>query len=203
MQDLVVLVADKNMQATLRGALARPEAMGIRRISFDFRVHPGRDGGARTSGPALLAIEHRRFGHALLVLDLEGSGSDTDDPIKLELELDAKLGDQWSDRAKAVVIAPEVDVWLWGSDNALRDVFHWPPNTGAIRTWLMAEGFEFDGTGKPVRPKEALEAMVRVHHQARSSALYEKVAARISLRRCKDAAFVRLRTQLQSWFGSQ
>ena len=201
MKDLVVLVADKNMQATLRGALARPEALGIKSISFDFRVHPGRDGGARTSGPAVLATEHRRFSHALLVLDLEGSGSNTDDPVEQEHDLDARLSLQWKDRGKSVVIAPELDVWMWGSDNALRDVFRWP-RKGSIRDWLRAEGFEFDAAGKPVRPKEALEAMVRVHLQARSSALYEKVAAKISLKRCKDAAFVRLRTQLQRWFGS-
>jgi hypothetical protein len=201
MKDLVVLVADKNMQATLRGALARPQALEIRPISFDFRVHPGRDGGARTSGPAVLATERRRFSHALLVLDLEGSGSNTIDPVEVERELDARLGVQWEDRAKSVVIAPELDVWLWGADNALRDVFRWPLQ-GSIREWLLAEGFELDAAGKPARPKEAFEAMVRVHRQARSSALYEKVAAKISLKRCHDAAFVRLRTQLQRWFGS-
>ncbi len=170
MKDLVVLVADKNMQATLRGALARPEALGIRPISFDFRVHPGRDGGARTSGPAVLATEHRRFSHALLVLDLEGSGSNTEDRIALERELDERLSVQWEDRAKSVVIAPELDAWMWGADNALRDVFRWPL-PGTIREWLLADGFEIDAAGKPARPKEALEAIVRVHRQARSSAL--------------------------------
>jgi hypothetical protein len=202
MKDLVVLVADKNIQATLRGALARPEALGIRPITFEFRAHPGRDGGARTSGPDVLATEHRRFGHALLVLDLEGSGSHTDNPVEVERDLDAKLRVQWEDCAKSVVIAPELDVWLWGSDNALREVFRWPLQ-GSIRDWLLADGFEFDAAGKPVRPKEALEAMVRIHRQARSSALYEKVAAKISLTRCKDAAFDRLRTQLRHWFGSR
>ena len=201
MKDLVVLVADKNIQATLRGALARPEALRIRPITFEFRAHPGRDGGARTSGPDVLATERRRFSHALLVLDLEGSGANTDDPVEVEHGLDARLRVQWEDRAKSVVIAPELDVWLWGSDNALREVFHWPLK-GSIRDWLLAEGFDFDSADKPVRPKEALEAMVRVHRQARSSALCEKVAARISLKRCKDAAFVRLRTHLCQWFGS-
>lgn len=200
MKDLVVLAADKSIEATLRGALARPEALGIRPISVVIRGHPGRDGGARTSGPAVLAGEHRRFGHALLVFDLEGSGSDTSDPVELERELDAKLNLQWGGRAKTVVIAPELDAWIWGADNALREVFRWPL-PGSIRDWLLAQGFKIGADGKPERPKEALEAMVPIHRQARSSALYEKVAARISLKRCEDAAFVRLRTQLQRWFG--
>ncbi len=63
------MVADKNAQFALKGALARPKALGIRRIEFEFRVHPGRDGGARKSGPEVLALERRRFKHGLLVLD--------------------------------------------------------------------------------------------------------------------------------------
>jgi hypothetical protein len=72
MKDLVLLVADKNAQFALKGALQRPEALGIRRIEFEFRVHPGRDGGARKSGPEVLAMERWRFQNGLLVLDYEG-----------------------------------------------------------------------------------------------------------------------------------
>ena len=59
MQDLVVMVADKNAQFAIQGVLNRPEAMGIRRIQFKFRVHVGRDGGARKSGPEMLALGKR------------------------------------------------------------------------------------------------------------------------------------------------
>ena len=87
MQDLVILVADKNMQFALRGALCRPAAMGIRDISFDFRMHPGRDGGVRTSGPDVLAGEQRRFTHALMVMDHEGCGKPDAPALSLEQEL--------------------------------------------------------------------------------------------------------------------
>ena len=50
MQDLVLLVADKNAQFALSGALHRPQAMGIRSIELVFLVHPGRDGGTRKTG---------------------------------------------------------------------------------------------------------------------------------------------------------
>ncbi len=75
MQDLVVLTADKNIHFALRGALPRSEALGIRPITFDFRVHAGRDGGARSSGPEILRSQRRQFGHALLILDFEGCGA--------------------------------------------------------------------------------------------------------------------------------
>ena len=48
MKDLVILVADKTMEFTIRGGLERGQALGIRPIAFDVRQHPNRDGGART-----------------------------------------------------------------------------------------------------------------------------------------------------------
>ena len=78
MQDLVVLVADKNMQFALQGALARPQALGVRPFTFAFRSHMGRDGGVRTTGADVLALETTRFRHALMVLDFEGCGQERD-----------------------------------------------------------------------------------------------------------------------------
>jgi hypothetical protein len=199
MQDLVLLVADKNMQFALQGALARPQAMGIRPISYEFRSHMGRDGGVRTTGAMVLAREETRFMHALMLLDEEGCGQEGDS-LQLESELDRQLHDVWGDRAKAIVIAPEVDIWLWGTDNAMREALHWP-EAGSIRDWLQGKGFVFDAYGKPLRPKEALDAMRPIHKQPRSSALYEKITGKISLQRCTDPAFIRLRQQLQGWFG--
>jgi hypothetical protein len=200
MKDLVVLVADKNMHYALRGALARPEAMGIRQVATEFRTHIGRDGGMRTTGAELLARERNRFAHALLVFDLEGSGASEEQTAEgLERMLDEQLQAQWGQHAKAIVIAPELDIWLWGADNSLQDCLHWPLDE-TIRAWLQNKGFVFNAQGKPERPKEALEAMVRTHRQPRSSALYEKITGRISLRRCSDPAFCRLRDALRSWF---
>jgi hypothetical protein len=154
----------------------------------------------RTTGVELLARERRRFAHALLVFDLEGSGAPEGQTAEqLELTLDQDLQAQWGLNAKAVVISPELDIWLWGSDNALRQSLQWPFDE-SIRSWLQGQGFVFNAQGKPERPKEALEAMVRIHRQPRSSALYEKITNLISLRRCSDAAFGRLRAALRSWF---
>lgn len=200
MLDLVLLVADKNMQFALQGALSRPEALGIRPIAYEFRSHPGRDGGVRASGSRVLAGERNRFRHALMLLDFEGCGTQLLDPIALEQELDQQIRVTWNDEGKTIVISPEVDIWLWGSDNALREVFQWPLQEG-VRDFLHAKGFAFSADGKPLRPKEALEAMVPVHRQPRSSALYEKVTNKISLQNCRDPAFLRLRDQLRIWFS--
>jgi len=199
MKDLILLVADKNTQFALKGALERPDALGIRPINFAFRVHPGRDGGVRKTGPEILALENRLFQHGLLVMDYEGCGEEQTNATALEARLDKRLQAGWKDNAKAIVIEPEVDVWVWGSDNAVQEVIDWPAGQG-IREWLRNQGFSFDCNNKPIRPKEAMEEAMRKTRSPRSSALYQQIAEKISLRHCKDNAFARLRTQLISWF---
>lgn len=199
MRDLVLLVADKNAQFALSGALCRPEALGIRNIEFIFRVHPGRDGGARKSGPEMLNLESRRFRHAVLLFDLEGSGSELSDSLSLEQQLDSRLAATWQGRAKAVVIEPEVDIWLWGSDNAMQQVLRWTDPT-PIRAWLMERGFDFTVEGKPRRPKEAFEEIVRKCRLPRSSSLYSEITGKLSLQRCTDSAYQRLSAKLREWF---
>lgn len=199
MRDLILLVPDKNTEFTVRGALSRPEALGIREIDFQLLVEPGRDGGVRRRGSQVLGVQQARFAHALLLLDHEGSGSEIG-PVELEAQLDQSLSVMWGDRAKAIVIDPEVDVWMWGAETHLRSMVDWrfPED---IRPWLVAQSFVFAADGKPARPKEALEAAFRRAQTPRSSARYEQVARRISLTRCKDDAFLRLRTTMVGWFG--
>jgi hypothetical protein len=199
MKDLVLLVADKNMHFALKGALERPKAMGIRPIQYEIPVHPGRDGGMRKSGPEILALERRRFTHALAMLDFEGSGTDLANGKELEARLDHRLRSAWNTQAKAIVIEPELDVWMWGSDNAIQQVIRWPSGK-IIRQWLREHGFQLTSNGKPERPKEALESLLRELKIPRSSSLYQDIAGKISLAKCKDEAFQRLRRQLVAWF---
>lgn len=198
MLDLIVLVADKSMQFALEGGLSRSAALGIREISFDIIVHSGRDGGARTSGPDLLRIYRGRFRHALLVLDREGCGVDSP-AVAIEESLNGRLSEVWQSEARAIVIDPEVDVWVWGADNALSPILRWSQEV-TIREWLIARGFALDDQDKPLRPKEAMEAVLRFLRRPMSAALYRHIAGSISLAKCRDPSFRRLRSQLCTWF---
>jgi hypothetical protein len=199
MKDLALLVADKNMDFAMRGILNRHKALGTRSVSYEIRQHVNRDGGVRTTGPETLALLRQQFRHGIVMLDWEGSGSKAESAIALEQELDARLERTWGDRAKAIVIEPELDVWIWGSDNALVKILEWSEDQG-IREWLTGRGYAFDGSQKPMRPKKALnELMVWLNHP-RSSVLYERITGKISLAQCVDPAFRRLRSTLQSWF---
>lgn len=198
--DLIALVADKNMEFALRGVLSRHQALEIRPLIFQVKVHAGHDGGVRKTGVDILRLEQAAQNY-LLMLDYEGSGAGDSSPLELEgkmdLELQLKLNAK--DRSKAIVIDPECDVWMWGSDNSLAEILNWE-HALCIRDWLRAQGFDFRDTGKPMRPKEALEAVFRQVGMPRSSALYRAIASRVSLRNCTDLSFARLRSVLQDWF---
>ena len=199
MKDLVVLVADKNMEFAMRGILDRPKALGARPIDYKLIPHPQHDARVRTSGPEFLRGHNHQYWHGIIMLDWEGSGVDQDESIELENELDARLGLLWGDRGKAIVIEPELDVWVWGSEKLMRQVLEWEQNI-EIREWLAGQGHEFDRNGKPSRPKEALEDLMYKLGEPRSSMFYQKLTARQSLTKCVDPAFGRLRTTLRSWF---
>lgn len=198
MHDLIFVVADKNMHFALRGAMKRPKALGIRPIRVDFLVHPGRDGGVRKTGPNLLSLKRSSAHHGILMLDYEGCGA-AESPEAVERELTQRTASTWGDRGAALVIEPELDAWMWGAENTLKTALGWS-DPGSIRDWLRAQGFGFDDHEKPQRPKEALEAVLRKLRKPRSSTVYEDLAGKLSLTRCVDPAFVRLRTTLQRWF---
>ncbi len=201
MRDLLLLVADKNMEFAVAGVLRRYEALGIRSVDFEVKVHAERDGGVRTTGAEILTRYAGSFQLSLMMLDLEGSGSKCIDAVELETELDRKLELIWGDRAKSIVIEPEVDIWLWGSDTALQNVLRWSKQI-AIRRWLQNCGFLIDDNGKPIRPKEAFEIVLRECRCPRSSSIYQKITSTISLRNCTDSAFQRLAGKVREWFAA-
>lgn len=101
MQDLIALVADKNMEYTLRAGLKRHDSLGIRLISFEILQHVQRDGGVRSTGPELIRLKRRSFSHALVVFDYEGSGAQAP-PEVIEARLDDELRPVWGFNAKAI-----------------------------------------------------------------------------------------------------
>jgi hypothetical protein len=202
MKDLVFLVADKDMQFALNGGIKRHEALNIRQITFDFLPHPQHDPGVRTTGVSMLNLVKNKYSHALLILDFEGSGTDHSSATALEEELDHELSLNWSNNAKAIVIDPELEVWMWGSDNAM-EVHIGRPDQSGIRPWLKTKGFQFNANEKPLRPKEALDLVLKNNHRPHSSAIFDLIASNISLQNCKEKSFLRLKKQLQTWFPIQ
>lgn len=202
MKDLIVLTACKDGEYALRGLLSRPEAMGIASISVEYLQHPNKDPGCLKNPGAILRSQARLYRYALVIFDREGSGDDTAGAgASLEKEVEEKLNAcGWSNRARAVVIEPELETWVWSTSTEVDSVLGWTGRNPHLRDWLRERGlFPAKGT-KPARPKEAMASALREARRPWSARLFEHLGQRVSVKRCEDESFARLLSILRNWF---
>ncbi len=198
MKDLLCLVADKDMEAAMAGLLGRPQALGIRRITCEVVVHPRRDPGVYRKGVEFVRSLATQYQHGLLLLDADWEGA----PKDLQAELDRALAqvglDNWG---RAIVIVPELEVWVWSDSPHVDNALGWSGRQPSLRSWLEQHGLWSGGDRKPSEPKRAIERVLWEVRKPRSSAIYRSLAATVSLERCQDPAFGKLRDTLRKWFG--
>lgn len=200
-RDLIALVADRVMLGVLAQVLQRPESLGIRPIDSLVIADSRHDPGCAKMGVRRLGKYARDFDHAILMFDHEGSGRERESPEEIEASLDAEFRrSAWGDRARAVVVAPELEVWLWGGSPHVDGVIGWTGRSPSLRSWLAEEGWWPQGAPKPPRPKEAFQAAARETRTVPDPRVMEEIARRASHRRCSDRAFLRLRDTLRTWF---
>jgi hypothetical protein len=204
MNDLAVLVADKNTEAALAALLARPQALGIRPITARIFVHPRRDPGCVNEAHLFLRPFVQKYRHALIVFDHEGSGREELPAPELAAAIRERLEESgWRERGQAIVIAPELEVWVWSPSPRVAQCIGWGDREPGLRDWLADAGHWPMNQAKPRRPKEALEAALREIRRPRSSALYSELATRVSLRGYDEPAFAALTATLQRWFPGE
>lgn len=198
--DLVVLVADKNIEHSVRGLLARPQDLGIRPVTSKIYVHPQRDPAVARKPQEFLRPFSGDYDRALVVFDHWGCGLEDRAPAQLEAGVrQLLLANGWDGRADAIVIAPELEAWVFSGSPLVETCLAWagPPQ---LRQWLEGQGLWSQQHLKPADPKKALEAVLAKLRRPRSSAIYEGLAAVVGLDQCQDAAFNRLKTVLRKWF---
>lgn len=201
-KNLVILVADKNMEFAVRGILARRNALGLREISFNLYVHPERDPGCLNRGHDFLRPFAKSHARALILLDHDGCGRESVSAEQLETDIESRLSQSPWEGCAAIVITPELENWVWTDSPHVDAVLGWTGQNPSLRSWLTARGYWQQGEIKPRAPKAATEAAMRVVRKQRSSSLYADLAGKVSLERCSDRAFVKLKATLRSWFGS-
>ncbi|MBF7083210.1 hypothetical protein IT084_09515 [Desulfallas sp. Bu1-1] len=200
-KDLVVLVADRNMEYTIKGLLTRRRALGIREVTFDCFVHPEHDPGCLLRGHDFLRPLIRNYTHTLIMLDHEGCGQEHISRKTLEKQVEERLmRSGWDDRAAAVVIAPELEIWVWSNSPHVDQITGWAGRTPDLRSWLVQQGFTETYHTKPNRPKNAFEEALKLAGKARSSSLFYQLARSVSLESCANPAFVKLKVTLKKWF---
>ena len=61
MKDLVILVADKDLEHAMKGLLSRPEALGIRAVETDIFVEPQHDPACARHGVEFISNFSRQY----------------------------------------------------------------------------------------------------------------------------------------------
>ena len=207
LRDLVVLVPDADIEQTVRGLLDRSDDLGIRAIRWTVTRHPERDPGCRVRAMELLRPFVSSSRYALVVFDQEGCGSSKPRETIQSL-VESKLSSNgWMDRAKAIVIDPELEVWLWNGSPDVAEELGWGRDYSGLRAHLASKDLWPLAAVKPPDPKRAArEAMkvARVRKRARRSpAKFRRLASRVAspvLSNCQDPAFLELISTLRDWF---
>jgi hypothetical protein len=202
--DLVVLISDKNMEFAIKGILGRNRSLHIREICYQCYVHPHRDPGCLREGHLFLKPFVNRYQHAIILFDHEGCGKDTLPREELETKVENCLTETgWGNRSVAVVIDPELEMWVWSDSPNLDSILGWEGRSPTLRDTLRKKGLLREGLIKPSQPKETMEFALRSVHKPRSSSLYQQIAQKVSLDRCVDPSFIKLKTTLQKWFPAE
>jgi len=199
--DLIVVTADIDAAGAIRALLDRYHALSIRKITATVDRYVGRDSGCYHRAHEYLRPFIGQFHYALVVFDRHGCGNESQSRVALEDDVEERLHrNGWADRCAAIVLDPELEAWVWSDSPHVSVALGWPQDSRQLRSWLVDRGWLQQHQTKPKRPKEAMEAVLHWVRKPRSSAIYEELARKVSLRRCSDAAFAKLRTTLQRWF---
>lgn len=200
MIDLVCLVADKNMEATVSAVLQRHAALGTRRIEAVVLVHPQRDSACYHDPISILRGHIGTAEHAMVLFDCAWEGAPDRTAIELEADVNDKLRQLGLDWAKAIAIDPELEVWLFRRTPRLDDALGWSGRQPALQERLATLGLWADDAAKPRDPKRAIEWALREAKKPRSSSIYRELAQTIGLKDCVDPSFQRFQTTLRGWF---
>lgn len=194
MKDLAILTADKDAEQTLKALLSkRQQSLGIRAIEYDIFVHPERDSGVRTRCVDFLRAYANEYRYALVIFDYEGCGA-TASASQLETQLEHELSVAgWQNRIAVVVIQPELESWIFSPSSHVIQVI-------ADGQWSIYSKYH-PMQGKPSRPKETMQQIMREAKVQWSSALFRELAEKVSLQGCTDSAFQKLVSVLRRWFG--
>ena len=199
-RDLVILRADKDIEFTLRGLFRGPKRIGVAPIEPEFYRHEHRDPGCYHEGAEFLSRFARDTLHGLVVFDRKWQGAPSQKADELARIVEAKLKHHWRDRARCIVIDPEIESWMWVDSPTMESILGWGASSPRLRAWLEAEGLWPSGEAKPSDPKLAFEEAARAIRRKPSSALFRAIAEDVDPSGCTDHAFRRMVKILRRWF---
>lgn len=110
----------------------------------------------------------------------------------------------WSNHSAAVVvIAPELEAWVWTDSPHVAKVLGWKDDAQSLRHFLQDRELLAPGSPKPTDPKRAMEQALRAKRKPGGARLFADLASSVTLNRCQDPAFHKLQKTLERWFPAQ
>lgn len=211
MPDLVILSPDGAYKQVLPVLLKRHQALGIRAITFDVVSDPYHDASGQIV--ELLRPYLTSHGKALVVRDIEGSGKEAGGAAALEAELmESLVQNGWqAENSAALVLEPEIESWLrLGSTHmdalikrlARREKDKTDDWRNVAESLAQAHGGWLQA-GKPARPKEVYQGVLRQYGISPSNAWLGELASKESLMGCAVPTFNRFRELVRNWFPPQ
>jgi hypothetical protein len=197
---MLVIVADLDAEMALDQILRRHQSLSIRSITFKILRYLLRDAGCRGSAHEFARPFINLYQHVLVVFDREGCGAESQTAESIENEVEKALSiNGWEHRSAAIVLDPELEIWIWNDSPHVGSSLGWK-SPEPIPQFLARNGHQFDSVAKPNRPKEARDLVLRASGKNLSASIYRELAGSVSLSKCRDRAFVKLRGVLQGWF---
>jgi hypothetical protein len=213
MRDIIFLVADGEMQATVEGFFSNDafdQRLECNPFDFDTKQdlikHPRKDPGVYQDGHNYLKSYLGTHQYAVLMVDFAFDdnlnsacfGQFCED-IKTKMR---SVG--WPDeRFFIMVINPELEVLMWQSDTRrIEHIFDYKGQPGGLRAWLQERNLWDEGLSKPQDPKAAIDK-VRGQNWGRKkthSQIFKRIAKDVSFRGCEDESFNGLLQQIKVWF---
>lgn len=202
-KDLVVLVADADMAEAVRGLLRRPESLGIGKLAWQVVTHAMHDPGCRAVAPVQLRSFQNDFKRAVVMFDHSRCGDPRPrEVIQREVEV-GLMRHGWRNPAKAIVIEPELEAWVWSRSRHVPELLGWTAGYPALRSWLERNGLWRTGESKPIDPKGAMRRALRQMNLQSSARRFAELADAVSLRRCSDPASNEFARTLRKWFPTE
>ncbi|HEY0924179.1 methylation-associated defense system protein MAD4 [Rheinheimera pacifica] len=215
MRDIVFLVADGEMQATVEGFFDNPafdRRLQCARFEFDTKQdlikHPRKDPGVYQDGHNLLKSYVDTHNYAVVMVDFAFNNNLRTMDYKQFCEtIKANMrATGWpDDRFFVMAINPELEVLMWQADTSrIEHVFDYPREREGVslRDWLQRRNLWNAGELKPFDPKSAINIACSQGwgRKKTHSLLFKRIAQEVSFSGCQDKSFNGLLQKIQAWY---
>jgi hypothetical protein len=199
---LLVLVEGVNDEQVLKVVFQRGRELKFEPLdaqAVDFRRHSSE---VCTSGAVIARSERHRYDHFLLIWDQAGSAYEARDksPQKAQGAVQSELNSySLKSCSKAVVIAPELEIWLWSDLNAVARVLEIQVEELTQQLQALQQHRNLNWQ---TEPKEVLREIARQCSNRADSELYRSITEQSNLKLWlqQHSSFRSLVRALRSWF---